>query len=1165
MEFYLLGDEQQEATGYLYLEFRKDSLEEYRTIGIGMRAVRGKGIDFWGFCLCDGRRIGEGIRLYEDIGEYSMPLSKQKLKNLLNDSDNWADNQNDYKKLVNDRIFQFRELRQYDQLIKLLIEVRAPKLSKEAVRPSAIKKILNDALQILTDDDLSAMVSTMEKLDSLEDTLHDYHASMRDAAVIRNEYTRYNQFMLGMKGQNYLNAKSKTEAAKSRLHAEQRALAASQEELGRQNQMAGQAARLLQQANAQKLAMGSDDLSEKAEQLKSDREQRREQQKQLETMNVRLEKMLKDINKREVDLRGIEREQQEKRDVFTSDCKDLKKWNEILLLGDEHRQYFDLLGAGQLDEARHQNIKSDLSRLKVRINGILELLCKIDQANKDYDSACQAKDKAAAELNRADATRAYLAMNGIPHTAFYEAVDFAPDLPQAERDLLEAQLEDSGLLDALIVPAEYRAQIENLLREYPDSFLIPGEPLDNPIMGVSGLIADTGNRLSGAAEQCLRGISRSSLDAQTALLPDGRFRCGMIQGHSVAEHSACFVGAAACRANRERQIKTWEEKREAVNLKRQTARNAADTLQGQLERLDWERQNIPTTEDLDQAMEMLLQAHKREDYAQAELTKQEDAEQTVKRQVSGLDQDLRVSSQGLPYARTIEAYEEAKEAADLGVELLNAISVGWSALLYITRSVSDTTEYIEEERDNADSLRRSLNQQQQALALLEARMEEINRFLERPENRARVERLKELNAEIDKQTEIKESAGIECAKLGERITQSEIIIGQKNQELVAFVINENELERYFAEDLALGFTITRENESLTQYAKQAYSKIQASDRDRTPEKLGEALRNNYQQHNNTLLKYLPKIETVFDAPTEAGMLRQRLVITLQKDGLELPLHEFIHSLQSDIELTMTVLEDKDRELFEDILTDTASHKLRARIEDSLQWSRDMNALMKSLHTSMGLTFSLDWKPKAAESEEDLDTAYLVMLLNKDRTLLTREDSQRVSSHFRAKVKTARRNAEERDELINYADLIREVLDYRTWYEFRIYYHRKGEDKKELTDHAFNQFSGGERAMAMYLPQFAAVSAQYQKCNGPYPRLLGLDEAFAGVDDINSGAMFELVNALNFDYILNSQALWGCYPCVSSLNIADFHRPANARVITILRYLWNGSERILTET
>lgn len=60
MEYYFLGEEgREESTGYLYLEFKKQNKEEYRTIGIGQRARKGKTMDFWGFVILDGRRIGD--------------------------------------------------------------------------------------------------------------------------------------------------------------------------------------------------------------------------------------------------------------------------------------------------------------------------------------------------------------------------------------------------------------------------------------------------------------------------------------------------------------------------------------------------------------------------------------------------------------------------------------------------------------------------------------------------------------------------------------------------------------------------------------------------------------------------------------------------------------------------------------------------------------------------------------------------------------------------------------------------------------------------------------------------------------------------------------------------------------------------------------------------
>ena len=100
------------------------------------------------------------------------------------------------------------------------------------------------------------------------------------------------------------------------------------------------------------------------------------------------------------------------------------------------------------------------------------------------------------------------------------------------------------------------------------------------------------------------------------------------------------------------------------------------------------------------------------------------------------------------------------------------------------------------------------------------------------------------------------------------------------------------------------------------------------------------------------------------------------------------------------------------------------------------------------------------------------------------------------------------------------DLVRDALDYRKWFTFQMSFYRNQEGKKPLTNAAFNRFSGGEKAMAMYVPLFAAVNAQYQKAeNRDHPRMIALDEAFAGVDDKNISSMFELVEKLEFDYIM----------------------------------------------
>src|SRR5699024_11931635 len=63
------------------------------------------------------------------------------------------------------------------------------------------------------------------------------------------------------------------------------------------------------------------------------------------------------------------------------------------------------------------------------------------------------------------------------------------------------------------------------------------------------------------------------------------------------------------------------------------------------------------------------------------------------------------------------------------------------------------------------------------------------------------------------------------------------------------------------------------------------------------------------------------------------------------------------------------------------------------------------------------------------------------------------------------------------------------------------------DALPISNSMFGTFSGGEKAMAMYVPLFSAVVAKYEGGRADAPRLISLDEAFAGVDNRNIRDMF----------------------------------------------------------
>ena len=74
-------------------------------------------------------------------------------------------------------------------------------------------------------------------------------------------------------------------------------------------------------------------------------------------------------------------------------------------------------------------------------------------------------------------------------------------------------------------------------------------------------------------------------------------------------------------------------------------------------------------------------------------------------------------------------------------------------------------------------------------------------------------------------------------------------------------------------------------------------------------------------------------------------------------------------LEEDITELENLIKDGDRELFEDILANTVSRKIRGKINGSNTWVQKMNSLMNGMNTSSGLKLSLRWRSKTAEQED----------------------------------------------------------------------------------------------------------------------------------------------------------------------------------------------------
>ena len=295
-----------------------------------------------------------------------------------------------------------------------------------------------------------------------------------------------------------------------------------------------------------------------------------------------------------------------------------------------------------------------------------------------------------------------------------------------------------------------------------------------------------------------------------------------------------------------------------------------------------------------------------------------------------------------------------------------------------------------------------------------------------------------------------------------------------------------------------------------------------------------------------------------------GYSAKRIDISARYNGTKISFTSLMGHLEEDIRELEDLIRDGDRELFEDILANTVSGKIRGRINASGMWVQKMNELMNSMDTSSGLKLSLRWRSRTAEQEDQLDTRELVELLKKDYRVMSEDEAARLSAHFRSKVEDARRDSRDSGGMVSFYQIMKETLDYRKWFEFQLFSQKNGERQKELTNSVFGTFSGGEKAMSMYVPLFSAVVAKYQGGRDDAPRLISLDEAFAGVDNRNIRDMFRLMTEFRFDFIINSQVLWGDCDTLDALAIYQLIRPENAKFVTVMPYLWNGHRKELLE-
>jgi uncharacterized protein (TIGR02680 family) len=755
-------------------------------------------------------------------------------------------------------------------------------------------------------------------------------------------------------------------------------------------------------------------------------------------------------------------------------------------------------------------------------------------------------------------TRATYAKRQVVGVPLYAACEFQPHVPEEKRAVLEAVLQETGLLDAWI-------GIEGLQWTREDEeFWVQPAPLDFGYTLADYLKPTPPEDGSVTAEQIdliLRSVEIGdplSASERVVLSEDGQFRMGTLIGKVRPKSRAEYIGRESRRQTRLAAITRIEQEIADIRLLIQQQEEWLQHLQEQELALRADVAAFPSGADLNTAQNQVLTVKEKWKMVAEELERKNQLFKESVQEENSVRQRLRDLTQDWVALKDEQLLTMAVEQFRIYRDDFFELRSHWNQYMQLQKAVSDDKEELQNARDRVENEQEHLEEYRDQLRETEAVIQAYENALKAmgvAEKYAQLKGLRERVAQLEGQRKAlsrqKESLAVDVQVLTRELADQrkslQEVVSHLYDCLAAWRHEWNlKLVAKWREQ-----TLGEERDEQVRMCREVFQGYRGSFEARKTESILNSLVGVVIEVRSHLHDYV--LEMIAD---ESG----RQLVRFNYDRMNpITPERLLHDLEVRLIEQNLLLSEKEQELLEKVLIQSVGVSIREKIQRAEEWVKQMNALMKQRHTSSGLQLQLKWEPKPKLSEAEMDTTELVELLRIDYEHLTEEKREQIHRHFQEKINGAKEAAEEQHML---KDVIQKFLDYRDWYRFKLSY-KKGEqvEYRELTDSRFNVLSGGEKAMAMYIPLFAAVSSRYKGSSPESPKLVSLDEAFAGVDEENVRDMFDLLTQMEFDYMMTSQVLWGCYDTVPGLSIYEIVRPKDANYVDVIPYVWNGKKRI----
>jgi hypothetical protein len=279
-----------------------------------------------------------------------------------------------------------------------------------------------------------------------------------------------------------------------------------------------------------------------------------------------------------------------------------------------------------------------------------------------------------------------------------------------------------------------------------------------------------------------------------------------------------------------------------------------------------------------------------------------------------------------------------------------------------------------------------------------------------------------------------------------------------------------------------------------------------------------------------------------------------LVVTVSYQGAMQSMTEIRMALATEMTTRETQLTHDEQKVIEKYLLNEAAQELHDRLRDAEKWKNDASEELQARPMGSGMRLRFAWEPRS-EGFPGLREA--IKLLHQHSAMWSEQERKDLGAFLGDRIRDAHRNSEKGE----WKDHLAQALDYREWHIFTVERWQDGRWER-LTKKKHGTGSGGEKAVALTLPQFTAAAAFYKSAPDA-PRLIMLDEAFVGVDRDMRRKCMDLLTIFDLDLVMTSESEWGCYPTVPALAIYQLASSPDAVAAT--RWVWNGREQRLDDT